>query len=241
MPGDGRKYLNMDMEIIISDRGLLSEVAAWLSYFPCPDAESTGRLRAAILTHLEATKGDSPSWKTQARQLIAETGEETTRLLATKFVADEAVKLVGELVGALDEIVDVASEIHPPGDPRTAGIWVATIGSAREVLAKAAQFTNAIAETAPTVGGETEPQIFPPVDAVPEYVPDWGGVSFRFKWVAVDPNGFVFAYEIAPMIGVESWVVSTKAKVNETDFYLSSKIPPPPGDTWKQMIYKRPE
>lgn len=223
-------------------------------------AVGEGNIKDAVAMLLQmkeaAAAPDPTNWQEKSRQLTAETVEETTRLLATKFVADEAVKLVGELVGVLELVLqtginggdnirlvhigmshkDLTSESHKMADASEDAT-----NKAYAAIAKAAQFTNATTQTAPTVGGETEPQTFPPVDAVPEYVPDWGGVSFRFKWVAVDPNGFVFAYEIAPMIGVESWVVSTKAKVNETDFYLSSKIPPPPGDTWKKMIYKRPK
>ena len=133
---------------------------------------------------------------------IEETGEETTRLLATKFVADEAVGLVGELVAALTQLHTVSSTIFPPENEKVPLLWRMAIQQAAAALAKAAQFTAAITSTAPTVGGETEPlaretpkrprtfqekygrpasagcttvggetetQIFPPVDAVAEF------------------------------------------------------------------------
>ena len=96
---------------------------------------------------------------------IEETGEETTRLLATKFVADEAVGLVGELVAALTQLHTVSSTIFPPENEKVPLLWRMAIQQAAAALAKAAQFTAAITSTAPTVGGETETQIFPPVDA----------------------------------------------------------------------------
>lgn len=88
---------------------------------------------------------------------IEETGEETTRLLATKFVADEAVGLVGELVAALTQLHTVSSTIFPPENEKVPLLWRMAIQQAAAALAKAAQFTAAITSTAPTVGGETEP------------------------------------------------------------------------------------
>ena len=82
----------------------------------------------------------------------------TARLLATKFVADEAVGLVKELERALKNI---AGFDHFISEEKARGVFIANVYPA---IAKAAQFTAAIAPTAPTVGGETETQIFPPVE-----------------------------------------------------------------------------
>ena len=90
---------------------------------------------------------------------IEETGEETTRLLATKFVADEAVGLVGELVAALTQLHTVSSTIFPPENEKVPLLWRMAIQQAAAALAKAAQFTAAITSTAPTVGGKAETEI----------------------------------------------------------------------------------
>ncbi len=84
-----------------------------------------------------------------------------------------------------------------------------------------------------TVGGETEAQIFPPVDGVPEYEPDWPGVIDWFNVLAVNKDGEVWAHVSDPEILGDGF--------GSDEAYHFDTIPPPPGDTWKQMLYKRPE
>ncbi len=168
------------------------EIEAWLSLNRTPEAKDLADLKASILHHLQSTEGETSSWATQSRQLTAE----TTRPLATKFVADEAAGLVKELGRALKNI---AGFDHFISEEKARGVFIANVYPA---IAKATQFTAAIAPTAPAVGGETEPlaretpkrprtfqekhgrpasantptvggetetQIFPPVDAVAEF------------------------------------------------------------------------
>lgn len=130
------------------------EIEAWLSLNRTPEAKDLADLKASILHHLQSTEGETSSWATQSRQLTAE----TTRPLAAKFVADEAVGLVKELERALKNI---AGFDHFISEEKARGVFIANVYPA---IAKAAQFTAAIAPTAPTVGGETETQIFPPVE-----------------------------------------------------------------------------
>ena len=225
----------MENEIRKSDRGILIEILVWLSERPCPSSESVETVKAYVSAHLEATKGESLSWQTHSRQLIAETEAQTTRLLATKFVADEAVGLVRELVGALSNVCKRMgwSDDHDLDH-------IDYIGAAKSALAKAAQFTAA--GTGPSVGGASEPVIFPPdeVEAVPEYVPHWPWIPEPFDHVAVDKDGKVFCHvgspELRPANGV--WYpMSDRFK----DFSYVTEIPPPPGETWQKMVYKRPE
>lgn len=228
------------MEIRKSDRGLLAEIEAWLSLNRTPEAKDLADLKASILHHLQSTEGEASSWATQSRQLTTEAVNLSTRLIATKFVADEAVGLVWELVAALMQLHTVSSTIFPPENEKVPLLWRMAIQQAAAALSKAAAFTAAIAPAAPTVGGATEPQILPPVDAVPEYVPDWPGVPEPFDHVAVDEDGRVFCFvgypERRPANGV--WYpMSGQYK----DVSYITEIPEPPGDTWKQMIYQRPK
>lgn len=102
---------------------------------------------------------------------IEETGEETTRLLATKFVADEAVGLVGELVEVLaakddvtalewigamvseyealiEQIEAIGASVDDPDASRTVIRKVRVfVDDAKAALAKAATFTAAITPT----------------------------------------------------------------------------------------------
>lgn len=246
-------------------------------------------------------------WQEKSRQLTTEAVNLSNRLLATKFVADEAVGLVKELERALKNI---AGFDHFISEERARGVFIANVYPA---IAKAATFTaanankdvlvapkaiqrgkllmktlstdedgnefhtkvsqdgvdvcdilyfrdsyyqvegflHAIADreaetaanapTSPTVGGETETKIFPPVDVVAEFVPDWTNISARFPCVAVDADGKVFAYESNPIYDSSCWRFAEHTPFNKRDFYLVSKISPPPGDTWKQMIYQRPK
>ena len=124
---------------------MLMDIAIWLSEKPCPSSETVEAVKNSIFAHLEATRG--------------EPNTETTRLLAAKFVADEAVGLVGELVGMLNrclEWFDGRTSVLPGTNGDTAADEI------RAALAKAAQFTAA--GTGPTVGGAAETQIFPPVE-----------------------------------------------------------------------------
>lgn len=174
------------------------------------------------------------------KQIKKTADAESTRPPATNFVADEAVGLVWELVAALMQLHTVSSTIFPPENEKVPLLWRMAIQQAAAALSKAAAFTAAIAPAAPTVGGATEPVIFPPVDAVPEYVPDWPGVPEPFDHVAVDEDGRVFCFvgypERRPANGV--WYpMSGQYK----DVSYITEIPEPPGDTWKQMIYQRPK
>lgn len=128
------------------------EIEAWLSLNRTPEAKDLADLKASILHHLQSTEGETSSWATQSRQLTAE----TTRPLAAKFVADEAVGLVKELERALKNI---AGFDHFISEEKARGVFIANVYPA---LAKATQFTAA--GTGPTVGGATETQIFPPVE-----------------------------------------------------------------------------
>ena len=173
-------------------------------------------------------------WQEKSRQLTTEAVNLSNRLLATKFVADEAAGLVKELGRALKNI---AGFDHFISEEKARGVFIANVYPA---IAKATQFTAAIAPTAPAVGAPTEPQILPPVDAVPEYVPDWPGIPEPFDHVAVDEDGRVFCFvgcpERRPANGV--WYpMSGQYK----DVSYITEIPEPPGDTWKQMIYQRPK
>ena len=209
------------------------EIEAWLSLNRTPEAKDLADLKASILHHLQSTEGETSSWAAQSRQFIA-------RPLATKFVADEAVGLAGELAGALTQLHAVSSAVFPPENEKVPLLWRMAIQQAAAALSKAAAFTAAIAPAAPTVGGATDPVILPPVDAVPEYVPDWPGVPEPFDHVAVDEDGRVFCFvgypERRPANGV--WYpMSGQYK----DVSYITEIPEPPGDTWKQMIYQRPK
>jgi len=210
-------------------------------------AVGEGNIKDAVVMLLQmkeaAAAPDPTNWQEKSRQLLAETEAETTRLLATKFVADEAVGLVGELVEALefalgkldkarDEYAD-ATDLHLP-------CWTVEARSKiLRALAKAAQFTAA--GTAPTVGGASEPVIFPPgeVEAVPEYVPHWPGIPDVLDHVAVDKTGMVFAYVGHPIKKDESMWGTGKFRLVDSTYI--TEIPPPPGDTWQKMVYKRPE
>lgn len=196
---------------------MLMDIAIWLSEKPCPSSESVEAVKNSIFAHLEATRG--------------EPNTETTRLLAAKFVADEAVKLIGELKTALANIVATEHCINDEG------VKAQFIRNVYPALAKAAQFTAA--GTTPAVGGASEPVIFPPgeVEAVPEhepnYEPNWPGVIDWFNALAVNKDGEVWAHVSSPEIDGDVWESDEK--------YLFDTIAPTPGDTWKQMIYKRPE
>ncbi len=153
-----------------------------------------------------------------------------------------------------------------PSANKMADASEAATNKAYAALAKAATFTAAIAQTTPaiggeaeslaqetpkrprtfqekygrpasagctTVGGETEAQIFPPVDGVPEYEPDWPGVIDWFNVLAVNKDGEVWAHVSDPEILGDGF--------GSDEAYHFDTIPPPPGDTWKQMLYKRPE
>ena len=202
------------MEIRKSDRGLLAEIEAWLSLNRTPEAKDLADLKASILHHLQSTEGETSSWATQSRQLTTEAVNLSNRLLATKFVADEAVGLVGEL-GRLMEVVDYNTDFE------TLGVYAKYVENARATLAKAAQFTAAITEATPTVGGEADPVIFPPVDGL-------GAIQRQYnaRPLTIEKHpGLSFAYRLLPTAPEVMYeVTEVESGVSRTDSSLSTAI-----------------
>lgn len=97
-----------------------------------------------------------------------------------------------------------------------------------------------VGRTTPTVGGEAETQISPPVDAVAEYVPDWPGVPEPFDHVAVDEDGRGILLCWLSREKARKWRLVSDERPDKDVSYIT-EIPEPPGDTWKQMIYQRPK
>lgn len=66
------------------------------------------------------------------------------------------------------------------------------------------------------------------------YTPDWATIPGKYKWVAVDADGTVFAFSHKPRIEDGVW---------ENNGHLAhiDAMPAPDGETWKTMIYQRPK
>lgn len=66
-----------------------------------------------------------------------------------------------------------------------------------------------------------------------DYVPDWSNIEPEYKFVAVDANGQVCKFTHHPVALVTIHIVSMgySDRVENID---------PPGENFKNMIYKRP-